>query len=106
MSVVEDDVSGDKALVAWTPASDGGSTVVNYVVEMKSAAATAATAWSCINTDFTVTNTEYSLDVSRMEANVDYTFRVAALNKAGKGPYSDLSDKFKYGIYTLLNFRF
>ena len=67
----------------WTqPISDGGSPITGYVIEKQHT----TTSWTAAHTD-TVKETEYTLcDLSEGK---EYKFRVAAVNKAGQGSFSE-----------------
>ncbi len=75
----------DSISVQWTrPRSDGGSPITGYVVEKRKTAQN----WSraCHQTI-----DDLMLKVSGLEENEDYEFRVAAVNAAGQGRWSQSS---------------
>lgn len=77
------------ALVSWTaPASNGGSSITDYVVQYSSNSGSSWTTFS----DGTSTST--SATVTGLTLNTAYIFRVAAVNALGTGPYSDPSSSF------------
>lgn len=72
------------ASLKWTPPEDdGGSEIINYVVEYRNEG---AFKWKR-STEETIPNTTYL--VRGLEENTEYEFRVAAENKAGVGPASE-----------------
>ena len=75
-------------VVTWSPPeSDGGAEITGYVVEMKELT---STRWSKATTTKTVTETE--LSVPHLVEGSKYHFRVAAVNKAGQGAFSEPSE--------------
>ncbi len=75
-------------VVVWSPPeSDGGAEITGYVVEMKD---TSTSRWTKATTTKTVTETE--LTVKNLVEGRKYHFHVAAVNKAGQGPFSDPSE--------------
>ena len=81
--------SADKTdmVITWSPPeSDGGAPITSYVIEMKEYT---ASRWSKATTQ-TVTETE--LSVPHLVEGKKYQFRVAAVNKAGQGAFSEPSE--------------
>ena len=74
------------------PDNDGGSPIVGYVVEMK---AKLDAKWKVVGKD--VKETEFV--ATGLKPDVEYEFRVAAVNKAGQGQASPPSKPSKYGTY-------
>ena len=73
--------------ISWSPPeSDGGSPVSGYVVEKKESS---STRWTKAHRDSV---TETSLAVRDLIEGKEYEFRVAAVNKAGQGPFSAPSE--------------
>lgn len=71
-------------LLTWkAPKDDGGSPITNYVLELRSEG---AYKWKRV-TKSTIESTSYT--VKGLEEDTVYEFRVAAVNKAGQGPYSE-----------------
>ena len=84
------DTTPDSITLTWTrPRSDGGSPITGYVLEKRKAG---ETSWSRA-TGVIPTITETTFKVQNLQENEVYEFRVAAVNAAGKGPYSDNSDR-------------
>ncbi len=71
----------------WSPPkSDGGSPITSYIIEKRdkpTARWMRATKETVTETDFTVTD---------LFEGKTYEFHVAAVNKAGQGPFSEPSD--------------
>jgi hypothetical protein len=88
--------------VTWTPPrDDGGSTILNYLLEMKHPS---DMKWSAVNVDFTIPTPEHT--VTGLKAETEYMFRVTAQNKAGPGKPSAPSDVAKYGEFHLMEERY
>lgn len=67
--------------LSWAkPEYDGGSEIISYVVEKRVAE---ETEWVVVSTKGEVRTTEYV--VSQLKPDVDYYFRVSAINCAGCG---------------------
>lgn len=72
--------------VTWQPPSDdGGSPITGYVVEQRTAK---ATKWKQVSPQELA---ETMLQLSKVPQDEEYSFRVAAVNKAGQGPFSEPS---------------
>ncbi|MBL4595425.1 MAG: fibronectin type III domain-containing protein [Robiginitomaculum sp.] len=79
----------ESALLSWgAPGSQGGSDITDYLIEYTTAALLPN--WSPFS-DSTSTDTEDVL-VDGLTNGVDYVFRVRAVNGAGLGAYSDISN--------------
>ena len=83
-------------VITWTPpASDGGSPITHYIVEKKDKT---STRWVRAHRD---TVKETTLKVEDLTLGNEYQYRVAAVNKAGQGPFSEPSQpklaKHPYG---------
>ena len=80
-------VDSKQITITWTPPkSDGGSPVTGYIIEKKE---TTSTKWAKAYRDSV---TETSLVVKDLIEGKEYVFRVAAINKAGTGPFSEPSE--------------
>ena len=79
-----------KVQLSWTPPrDDGGSEIINYVVEYRPEG---AFKWKTAPME-TITGTQYT--VKNLDKDVTYEFRVAAENKAGVGPFSESTAPIK-----------
>ncbi len=88
-----DNMTEQTADLTWTaPASDGGSEITNYIVEMRRKL---DVKWTTVNKDVQVVETKYT--VQGLQKGNEYEFRVTAANKVGPGPPSDPSIPSKYG---------
>ncbi|XP_071256530.1 titin-like [Salvelinus alpinus] len=75
-------------LVTWNePASDGGSPVIGYHLEMKDYS---SIRWTKTNRGRLIAETEFK--VNGVEESLQYEFRVSAENIAGIGPYSKATE--------------
>lgn len=73
--------------ISWTnPDSSGGSSITNYVIQRSS---NAGTTWTAITR---ATSTSNSYSVTDLAVGTSYVFKVAAVNEAGVGSYSSVSD--------------
>ncbi|XP_033628855.1 titin-like, partial [Asterias rubens] len=73
--------------ISWSaPESDGGSPIKGYIIEKKE---TTSTRWAKAHRDSV---TETSLVVNDLIEGKEYVFHVAAINKAGTGPFSEPSE--------------
>ena len=80
------DVKDGAITVTWTPPeNDGGSPITNYILEYRSEG---SAAWKKATEK---TLTELKFTATGLNDKELYEFRVAAVNKAGTGPYSDNS---------------
>jgi uncharacterized repeat protein (TIGR01451 family) len=79
-------VAGNRSVaLSWTaPESDGGASVTDYVIQR---ATRPNGPWTTVN-DGVSTNTSFT--VAGLFNGVEYFFRVAAVNSAGTGPFSDV----------------
>jgi len=83
------ELSKDFATIEWkAPASDGGSPVLHYVVEMKES----GDRWKVI--DDKVTDKTFTFE--KLKEGSSYEFRVTAVNKVGPGVPSSSSQPAKY----------
>ncbi|XP_012993478.3 titin [Esox lucius] len=74
-------------MLAWKePASDGGSPIIGYYLEMKNHS---SICWTKINR-LPITETEFKL--TRIEESLLYEFRISAENLAGIGAYSNVTE--------------
>ena len=73
------EVTKDTATLTWTPPEkDGGSPVINYIIEYKP---TRASKWISASHNITVVDTTFK--VKDLTEGMEYEFRVLAENKAG-----------------------
>ena len=73
--------------VTWeAPSTDGGSPITGYILERKERT---ATRWTRVTKE---TVTETTLTVKDLNEGKEYEFHVAAVNKAGMGPFSKPSE--------------
>jgi len=80
------DVKDGSMTVTWTPPdSDGGAPITGYVLEYRSEA---SATWKKA-TEKALTELKFA--ATGLNETEMYEFRVAAVNKAGNGPYSDNS---------------
>ena len=91
------DIDSTHMTATWTtPSIDGGSPVTGYILERKEKT---ATRWIRVTKE---PITEMTLVVKDLVEGNDYVFHVAAVNKAGTGPFSEPSEPQKakppYGI--------
>jgi len=85
------DLVAESAIVAYkAPASDGGSPITGYIVEMKTKL---DTKWQVAGKDIK----ENEFLVKGLKEGSEYEFRVTAENKAGQGQPSLPSKPAKYG---------
>ena len=74
-------------VITWTaPKSDGGSPITHYIVERKEPT---STRWIKAHKDDVK---ELTLKVEGLMEGKEYEFRVAAVNDAGQGPFSEPSE--------------
>jgi len=84
------EVKDGSITVAWTPPeNDGGAPITSYVLEYRSEG---SVSWKKA-TEKTVTELKFT--ATGLNDKELYEFRVAAVNKAGTGPYSDNSTPTK-----------
>jgi outer membrane protein OmpA-like peptidoglycan-associated protein len=75
---------GASALISWqAPLSDGGGAITDYAVQYKTLL---GTQW--LNYPHAPT-TVTSVNITSLATLADYSFRIAAVNGVGTGPYSD-----------------
>lgn len=88
-------MSAEKCSIQWgRPAEDGGAQITHYVVEKRE---TTRLSWVSVHDCMEHT----SCTVPRLVANNEYVFRVAAVNKYGRGPAlesSPLVAKNQFGM--------
>ena len=79
------DVKKRSATLKWRePREDGGTPIVGYNVEYK---VEGGFKWVLANEGEKITDLRY--EVTGLKADAQYEFRVAALNKAGQGPFAE-----------------
>ena len=91
-----DEIYAQSCDLSWVaPSSDGGAAIERYVVEVKESS---DRKW--LSGDFHDNQSpSLSNKVVSLRPEVEYVFRVAAVNKAGQGPFSEPSDSKKYRKY-------
>ena len=72
--------------------SDGGAEIFNYIIEFRVEGTTKWTRYGSEQDQ--VPSTSHTL-TQQLNEDTFYEFRVAAENKAGLGPYSDISERVK-----------
>ena len=86
------DLTATSCTLNWTaPEKDGGSKIVNYIIEMRKEG---ETKWKVVNLSDKVTSLTYK--VRGLKEETQYEFRVTAENKAGAGQPSPAASA-KYG---------
>ncbi len=76
-------------VITWKPPRfDGGSPITNYIVERKERT---ATKWMKAHKG-ELPSTDLTLKVEGLIEGKEYEFHVAAVNKAGQGPFSEPSE--------------
>ena len=84
--------------VEWqAPSDDGGSPIINYVLEKK---LTSETEWTVMTDSVLAPNISHH--VTGLRSETEYQFRVSAVNKAGQGKPSEPSDITKYCEYYVI----
>ena len=77
-------IKSDAVTLTWrAPSEDGGSAITGYVIEYR---IEGGFKWLLANDTDTVTQPKYT--VRHLKENMEYEFRVAAVNKAGVGDYA------------------
>ena len=80
-------VDSKQITITWSPPeSDGGSPITGYIIEKKE---TTSTRWTKAVRDSV---TETTLTMKDLIEGKEYEFHVAAINKAGTGPFSEPSE--------------
>lgn len=93
---VAGEVTSSSVHLEWkAPESDGGSEIFNYVIEYR---IEGASKWDKYSVKEHITTTSHT--VLKLKENLFYEFRVAAENKAGVGPFSDVSERAKTPVGT------
>ena len=91
----------EEAGLAWSPpANDGGAPIENYVVEFRPVG---EKKWKVANKDTPVPEPNWR--APGLKPETEYEFRVAAVNKAGQGPWSVPSEPRKYGELKVMSKR-
>ena len=81
------EVDATHMVITWTaPKSDGGAPITHYVIEKKEPR---SSRWSKVMPEEVK---ELTWKVDNLIEGKDYHFRVAAVNKAGQGPFSEPSE--------------
>lgn len=97
------EVVGAAVRLQWTaPESDGGAEIFNYVIEFR---VEGSTKWTRYEEKEMIATVEHTL-TRQLREDTFYEFRVAAENKAGVGPYSDISERIKTLIGAYLSHGF
>ena len=87
-------VTGYTMDLAWTaPADDGGAEITDYVIEYR---VQGTPKWQQYKQD--APNPDTKATAKGLKEDTYYEFRVAAVNKAGQGPFSDPSEPIKTQI--------
>ena len=93
---IVEEITPESASLAWKPpASDGGSPITNYIVEMRRVG---DVKWKPANKGETTPDMKYT--VQGLKDGDEYEFRVTAENKAGPGAPSAPSKPAKYSKQT------
>lgn len=83
------DYASNESVVTWTvPASNGGASITDYVVQYSS---NSGSTW---NTFTDGISTALSVTVTGLNNETSYLFRVAAVNASGTGAYSGTTEGF------------
>lgn len=83
------ETTSDSITIVWTkPRQDGGSPITGYMIERRSLSA-GEDRWTKASHSLVP---ELTHRVINLTENHEYEFRVAAVNAAGQGPWSDSSD--------------
>jgi len=91
LSVVE--CSKDYVDLSWrTPETDGGSAVVQYIIEKRDITRAAGAGGAMWMVCGTVTASELTMRVGKLLQGNSYIFRVAAENRVGPGPPTELPE--------------
>lgn len=91
---VAGDVTSSSVNLTWTaPESDGGAEIFNYFIEFR---VEGSTKWEKYSEKEAIASTSHT--VTKLKDNTFYEFRVAAENKAGVGPFSDISERVKTAL--------
>jgi len=72
--------------------SDGGAEIFNYIIEFR---VEGTTKWTRYGSEQDKVPTVSHTLTQQLNEDTFYEFRVAAENKAGVGPYSDISERVK-----------
>jgi hypothetical protein len=90
---VATEVIGASVRLDWkAPESDGGAEIFNYIVEFR---VEGTTKWMRYGTEQETIPIAGHMLSKQLKEDTFYEFRVAAQNKAGVGPYSDISERAK-----------
>lgn len=80
-------VGKEHVIIDWLkPESDGGSEIINYLVDKREKS---SVRWTRVNKTYTIYDTR--LKITGLLEGSDYQFRVAAVNAAGTSVPSDAS---------------
>ena len=89
--VTRGESEGTALLVAWNRPADGGAPIASYALEMRRPD---EKRWTPVASD--LTSTEFICE--GLEFGREYQFRVAALNQAGVGAFSEATAPLKCGV--------
>ena len=78
-----------KMTISWSPAPFVGTHIIGYMIEYKEIS---NTYWSKVKVDVALGN---SWEINDLKMDCKYHFRVAAKNKFGTGPPSEISEAYK-----------
>jgi len=82
--------SKDYVDLSWqSPETDGGSAVVQYIIEKRDVTRAAGAMWMVCGT---VAASELTMRVGKLLQGNSYMFRVAAENRVGPGPPTELPE--------------
>ena len=85
--------SKDYMDLSWQcPETDGGSPVVQYIIEKRDVTRAASTAGAMWMVCGTVPASELSIRVGKLLQGNSYLFRVSAENRVGPGPPTELTE--------------
>ena len=97
-------VDSTEITITWSPPkSDGGSPITGYVIEKRD---TSSTRWTKA---YKEPVEETTMTIKDLFEGKTYEFRVAAVNKAGQGPFSEPSEpklcKPPYGKFKCIGYK-
>ncbi|CAJ0950227.1 unnamed protein product, partial [Mesorhabditis belari] len=76
-------LSGNVVTLEWAPSNDGGAQITGYIVEKKEYGRRA------FHSVGQVSSTRTAMEIEELEADSEYVFRVAAMNKFGTGEFAE-----------------
>ena len=98
------ETSKDYVDLSWQcPDSDGGSALVQYIVEKRDVTRAAGAMWVVCGT---VSASELSVRVGKLLQGNSYLFRVSAENRVGPGPHTEIPEpviaRLPFGMHTTI----